>query len=273
MFSMRGYDFVCCEWCDLAMYRGAEQVESSEALLPLRYPDYVTDAPVRRRQARQALRWLSRAGVEASRGPHLLDVGCAAGFFMSEAARPEYGWKPQGCDVNGDVVSYARYALGLDVLRSEFLDAPFAAGSFDVITMLSVLQHLPRPRQVEQRAYALLRPGGVIAIETWNRRSLAARGMGSHWHVYAPPSCLWYHSHRSLSVLFSSDRWKPLRYVAAPKWISVRHATSAMKSAAPRLASVARRTFRVTQASRTALPYVAGDHVLAIFQRDERAAA
>lgn len=271
MFSTRGYDFVVCEWCDLAMYRGAERVKSSEGFAG--YPDSVADAPVRRRQARQALRWLSRERIQASRGADLLDVGCAAGFFMDEAARPEFGWKPRGCDVNADVVSHARYALGLDVIRSGFLEAPFAPGSFDVITMLSVIQHLPRPREVEQRAYELLRPGGAIAIETWNRRSLAARSMGTHWHVYAPPSCLWYHSHRSLSVLFSSERWKPLRYSPTPKWISVRHATSALRYAAPRLASVARKAFRVTQASRTGLPYVGGDHVLAIFQRDERAAA
>jgi SAM-dependent methyltransferase len=278
MFSSRGYDFVECSWCDLAMYRGAELVDHNEALFPSSYftdggagyPDYLADGPVRQRQARHALRRLKRTGIRASNGPRLLDVGCAAGFFMMEAAQPEWGWVPTGCDVNGYVARYARDVLRLDVIQSSFLDTPFPPGSFDLITMFGVLEHLPHPRAVVDRAYELLRPGGAIAIETWNRQSLAARGMGSHWHVYAPPSCLWYFSPRSLSVLFPSDQWQRLRYAPTPKWISVRHAVSALGYAAPRLASVARQALRSEFVARASVPYAAGDLVFTIFRRDER---
>ena len=260
------------------MYRGAELVEESDDLFPSSYftdggagyPDYIGDAPVRFRHARHVLRRLARAGVASSKGARLLDVGCAAGFFMAEAARREWGWRPSGCDVNGDVVAYARDVLRLDAVRTSFLDVPFAPGTFDVITMFSVLEHLPRPREVAERAYELLRPGGVIAIETWNRRSLTARGMGSRWHVYAPPSCLWYHSQRSLSVLFSNDRWKQLHYGAAPKFISVRHAISALDFALPWLGAVARKTLSRGPFARASVPYIGGDFVFAMFQRDER---
>jgi SAM-dependent methyltransferase len=280
MFSSHGYDFVVCEWCDLAMYRGAERVDDSGALFPSSYfteggagyPDYLADAPVHRRQARYTLRRLVHAGVDSSHGQRLLDVGCAAGFFMAEAAREEWGWAPVGCDVNSELIGYAHGVLGLDVVQASFLDAPFAPGSFDMITMFSVLEHLPRPRDVVERAHDLLRQGGVIAIETWNRRSLAARGMGSRWHVYAPPSCLWYHTPRSLSVLFSSDRWKRLGYASMPKWISVRHAMSALSYTAPKLASVAHRALRYGPVARASIPYVGGDHVFAMFRRDERIA-
>jgi SAM-dependent methyltransferase len=273
MFELRGFEFVSCRSCDIAMYWGAERVERNDDLFPpayftdggAGYTDYLADAVSRRRQARAYLRRLADLGIRAGPGRRTLDVGCGAGFFMVEAR--DDGWDVVGCDVSEFVVAHARAVFGLDVVRAAFLDAPFAPASYDLITMFGVLEHLPQPRRVVERAHELLRPGGCIAIETWNRRALAARALASHWHVYAPPSCLWYHSDRSLRRLFAPDRWQRLRYGAAPKWISVRHAVSALDHMSPRVAAAARRVLDRPALRDISVPYAMGDLVFAVFQR------
>jgi SAM-dependent methyltransferase len=273
MFELHGFEFVACRACDLALYRGAEHIERSDDLFPTAYfteggagyTDYLADAATHRRQARVYLRRLADLGIRAGPGRRAVDVGCAAGFFMAEARAA--GWDVTGCDVSEFVVRHARVTLDLDVVCAGFLDAPFEPHSFDLVTMFGVLEHLPQPRRVVERVYELLRQGGAIAIETWNRQALVARGLGARWHVYAPPSCLWYHSDRSLRRLFPTDRWRALRYGAAPKCISVRHALSALSYMSPRLAAAARRVFDRPAFRDKSVPYAMGDLVFAVFQR------
>jgi 2-polyprenyl-3-methyl-5-hydroxy-6-metoxy-1,4-benzoquinol methylase len=272
-FVMRGFEFVACASCDLEMYRGAERVTRSDGFFApsyfteggAGYPDYLADSAVRRRQARQYLQRLAALGVISLPGRRALDVGCAAGFFMVEAAAA--GWDVTGCDVSDFVGAYARDVFRLDVQTADYLDAPFEPHTFDLITMFGVLEHLPAPREVANHTYELLRPGGIIAIETWNRCAPPARLLGKHWHVYAPPSCLWYHSERSLRALFSAERWRRISYGTAHKWTSVRHAISALDYMSPRLATVARRALEGPTLREASVPYPMSDLVFAVFQR------
>ncbi len=69
----------------------------------------------------------------------LLDVGCAAGFFLDEARRR--GWQVQGVELSGEMAAYARAQLKLDVWQGSFDDAALEPGTFDVITMWDYLEH------------------------------------------------------------------------------------------------------------------------------------
>jgi SAM-dependent methyltransferase len=271
LFEVKGYEIIECAACSVAFYRGAESVERIDDLFPdayftdggAGYPDYLGDEAIRRRQARAYLRRLSDAGV---RGGRALDAGCAAGFFMDEARRA--GWDVIGCDVNRSMVTHAQTALDLDARLGGFLDLDFEPGSYDLITMFGALEHLPKPRLVMKRIHELLKPGGAVAIETWNRHARVARALGSHWHVYAPPSCLWYHTQRSLRRLFAGDRWVESSYRAAPKWISVRHGLSALEHMVPKIGAAVRRKLDMPVLGELAVPYPGDDLVFAIFQRE-----
>jgi SAM-dependent methyltransferase len=52
---------------------------------------------------------------------------------------------------------------------------PFASGSFDVVSMLAVLEHLPRPLTVLQEVTRLLRPGGLLIVTVPNTANLRNR--------------------------------------------------------------------------------------------------
>jgi SAM-dependent methyltransferase len=274
LFEVKGYEIIECAACSVAFYRGAESAERIDDLFPdayftdggAGYPDYLGDEAIRRRQAGAYLRRLAESGVAGGSGHRALDAGCAAGFFMDEARR--VGWEVVGCDVNQSMVAHAQTALDLDARLGGFLDLEFAPESYDLITMFGALEHLPKPRLVMKRIHELLKPGGAVAIETWNRHATIARLLGAHWHVYAPPSCLWYHTRRSLRRLFSADRWREATYRPAPKWISVRHGLSAVEHMAPKVGAVARRAFDLPVVRDFAVPYPGDDLVFAIFQRD-----
>jgi len=114
----------------------------------------------------------------------LLDVGCAAGFFLDEARRR--GWQVQGVELSGEMAAYARAQLKLDVWQGSFDDAALEPGTFDVITMWDYLEHSVDPAGDLQRSAALLRPGGVLAVSTGDAASIAARVFGRRWHLLTP---------------------------------------------------------------------------------------
>jgi SAM-dependent methyltransferase len=70
--------------------------------------------------------------------------------------------------------------FGVEVVVSDAV-SPGVRGSFDVITMWHVLEHLPDPRAALDRAASLLRPGGTVIVSVPNNDSLQARLGGDTW--------------------------------------------------------------------------------------------
>ncbi|MFM7441568.1 MAG: class I SAM-dependent methyltransferase, partial [Snowella sp.] len=66
--------------------------------------------------------------------------------------------------------SAANYALslGLDVKVGSFDSVNFDPESFDIITIIDVLEHLPQPRRVLEKIYGLLKPDGIVYIKVPN---------------------------------------------------------------------------------------------------------
>jgi 2-polyprenyl-3-methyl-5-hydroxy-6-metoxy-1,4-benzoquinol methylase len=110
------------------------------------------------------LNWIE---ARAQRG-NLLDVGCGCGFFLRAAA--ERGWNAFGFDASEWAATYVRTTFDIDAHTGRLEDAPFAKGSFDVITLWSTLEHLPDPASTLRTVAALLRPGGMLCIGVPNYR-------------------------------------------------------------------------------------------------------
>ena len=124
------------------------------------YRSYVGEEPTHRFQARRYLRRLARL---ASPG-RLLDVGCAAGFFLDEARR--VGWDIHGLDASPYASTYAGNRLKLDVATCGFLDVDCGDKPFYLVTIFKGLHHLSDPVAVEPRLYHLVPPAGLAAIAT-----------------------------------------------------------------------------------------------------------
>jgi len=111
----------------------------------------------------------------------LLEIGCGQGLFL-ERARAR-GWDVQGVEVLPPVARHAA-ERGLAVFVGELAQAAFPAGSFDVVVMREVIEHVVDPVSLLGEVERVLLPGGAAALGTGNARSWAARWRGARWSYY-----------------------------------------------------------------------------------------
>jgi len=158
------------------------------------FANYLGEESVRRASARRrvwGLRWLKWRG-------RLLDVGCAAGFFLVEAQRC---YDVQGVEVSEFSSRFARERFGLGVHTGTLQAAALPAESFDLITLWDVIEHVPDPGPVLAECRRLLKPDGRIVLTTGDFGSAYAQRRASQWHLLAPPWHLYYFSRHTLRRL------------------------------------------------------------------------
>jgi SAM-dependent methyltransferase len=144
------------------------------------YADYLGDEANHRLNARSRLKLLERY----SSAGRLLDVGCAAGFFLDEARHR--GWTVKGVELAAGMAELARTQLRLDVDTGSFAAFHTEPETFDAVTMWDYIEHSNDPRGDLRRAAELLPHGGLLAVSTGDIGSLAARALGSRWHLLTP---------------------------------------------------------------------------------------
>lgn len=98
-----------------------------------------------------------------TRGNRLLEVGCAYGTLL--AFLRDRGWDATGVEVSPLSSERARSELGLDVRTGRLEEAAFEDGSFDVVLMLDVLEHLHRPFDTLWEVSRVLAPGGTLVVQ------------------------------------------------------------------------------------------------------------
>lgn len=114
----------------------------------------------------------------------LLDVGCGSGGLLY--VMQNLGWEVVGIDPDpGAIEAAAR--RGFEVSRATLEEAAFPDGSFDVITMSHVIEHVPDPEATLKESLRVLRPGGWLSIATPNAKSLGRRRFGRDWLGWSIP--------------------------------------------------------------------------------------
>ncbi len=110
-------------------------------------------------------------------GARVVDIGCGGGILAESMAKR--GADVLGIDLSEKPLSVASlHALETGVtLRYERIAAEELAarepGSFDVVTCMEMLEHVPDPSAVVRAAATLARPGGHVFFSTINRNPKA----------------------------------------------------------------------------------------------------
>jgi 2-polyprenyl-3-methyl-5-hydroxy-6-metoxy-1,4-benzoquinol methylase len=155
---------------------------------------------------------LSLLGPANSR--RLLDVGCGAGTFLSDAR--DAGWAVSGLEINPKFPEFCRNELGLDDVKVGMIsDPPFAEASFDVVTMLDVLEHMYNPVLSVKQCARLLKPGGIFVVKSPNgpnqlRKELLKKRLGRGTGYVATIGHLNQFSPRTLSLAFHQGSLEPI---------------------------------------------------------------
>lgn len=124
------------------------------------------------------------------------DYGCAMGNLVY--ALNQAGVNATGHDINRDWISLASTKLG-DKVTSEPFEKAFSASSrkLHLVTMLHVLEHMPRPVEALRAVHAQLADNGIVYICVPNSLFLGAEVFGkekdefnfmypTHLHYYSP---------------------------------------------------------------------------------------
>ena len=92
--------------------------------------------------------------------PRIVDLGCGTGGMLLHLR--DLG-PSAGVDASPEAVAIAREKTGTDVrLGSLPHDVPFDDGTFDVVTVLDVVEHIDDDVASLKKTYDLLRPGGLM---------------------------------------------------------------------------------------------------------------
>jgi ubiquinone/menaquinone biosynthesis C-methylase UbiE len=108
------------------------------------------------------LRWMRFRQVmpQIPAGARLLDVGCghSATFLRAAADQIESG-------VGVDFKVKPMRVQNIQTLQLKLAEAlPFEAASFDVVTMLAVLEHIEHEKPILQEVHRVLKPGGKLVL-------------------------------------------------------------------------------------------------------------
>ena len=117
----------------------------------------------------------------------ILDIGFGEGGLLQIAEK--YGWQCYGTEISPRSLEYGE-ERGWIVTDKAADDPRFLLQSFDVVTMIELLEHVPNPREILQAAVRWLRPGGLLYLTTPNAKSLNQRVLGLEWSVVSPPEHL-----------------------------------------------------------------------------------
>lgn len=100
----------------------------------------------------------------AARPLDLLDVGCGLGRFLGFLAA-RGGYRLHGTDLSRYAIDENRRAWpGVDFRYAGATERPYPDASFDVVTTLDVIEHVPDLAAVGEAVAGMLRPGGLYVF-------------------------------------------------------------------------------------------------------------
>jgi 2-polyprenyl-3-methyl-5-hydroxy-6-metoxy-1,4-benzoquinol methylase len=163
---------------------------------------------------RQALDTEFRYLPKPTQGQRLLDIGCGNGSFLINAR--EAGWQVTGVEPDQKAADVA-HRRGVDVTVGTIGLLAGESNCFDAITLSHVIEHVHEPKQLLQAVQRLLKPGGIIYIDTPNTQSHGSAMFKKNWRGLETPRHL---------VLFNPASLTDLLYTTGFSDIKIKRRTA-----------------------------------------------
>ncbi len=150
-------------------------------------------------------------------GGRLLDIGCNIGLFLHCAQKK--GFTVEGIEFNQESASFGSDFFKIPIHTKSLEEINYPENTFDVITMYDVLEHIPDPKNVLDTIKKILKPDGLLVIQSPNIDSLMAQLTGSNWCWLTPPDHLFHFTPQTLKKLLTNQgfnivslyTWEPIK--------------------------------------------------------------
>jgi SAM-dependent methyltransferase len=193
----------------------------------------------------------------------LLDVGCATGTLL-ELARLR-GWQVAGVDISAYATQIARDYYSLDVFTGELADAAYPDGHFDVVVMDDLIEHVTDPSALVQEAHRVLKPLGLLTLNTPNRAGLWHLLMGRRWFHYKQVEHTYFFSPSVISRLLERHGFDVVEIHSSSKIIDLNYAFGRLRYYSMALSDLLTRTIGRLLVANVTFPIRVGE--MAVFAR------
>lgn len=167
--------------------------------------DSVTGKPLSRTRLYDGTGW-DPSDIE---GALVLDAGCGAGRFTEVLLTD--GARVIAVDASS-AVDACKATCGdhpnVEIVQADLYALPFQAGCFDRVLSYGVLQCVPDPEAAFRALVAQVRPGGIIAVDTYRKQPWIDRWSSKY---------LW----RPLTTRLSHERLGRILEWYIPRWLPI----------------------------------------------------
>lgn len=237
LFNQHGYSIVECKSCThrfvgLAASSNHTDLHYGDDYFfggGAGYSDYLANREIVQGAASRYARIIERVQAETNcncTSKSMFAIGAAAGFEL--LAYQDRGWTVCGLEPNASMVKYAKDEFKFDLWNGSLEDYP-AAETFDLVTAIQVFAHFRELKQACSKLSQIVKPYGLLLIETWDHRSWTARILGRHWHEYSPPTVLQLFSRSSLKKLLEQFGFELVKMQRPKKYILGKHGKELFK--------------------------------------------
>lgn len=137
------------------------------------------------------------------KGGNLLDLGCGVGLFLESINETaHFRWRFYGVDINSKLIKVVKRRLGRNVsslYTGRLTSLKLKKNYFDCVTCFDVLEHDDKLELTLKEIKRILKPSGVLLIQSPNYRSVMAYLSGSLWDWWAVPDHIFHFDAKSLS--------------------------------------------------------------------------
>lgn len=224
IFDLDSFPIVKCNQCGLIYVNPRISIEANN-----KYYEFSLTAdhefldkhffetyPVHHKQIDRYIRMIKKTKKDG----RLLDIGCGNGYFLTRAK--ESGFDVEGQEISPLFVNFCRQNLDLTVHSGELESLNLEAGSYDVITMFDVIEHVYDPGKLLKECRRLLKPDGLLVVTTHDIGNFFAKLYGVKWHMIYPIGHVWYFTHVTLRSLLLKESFRELysgsAYIADNTW-------------------------------------------------------
>lgn len=206
------------------------------------YYDYGSERFVKQLDHQRVVdRITSLLGPLATNGRRFLDIGCGLGYLLDVAH--DRGFEVVGIDYNSSAIEWIRSKYRFTAIGGDFM--AYDGERCDAVTMLDVIEHLPRPFDALAKAASLTRPGGVFVLSTMDSDSFVSRLFGKRLEDFRRTSeHLYFFNRRTIRAFLERAGFEVLGIESYGLTIRLDSLMKRARLALPRVGAVPQRLVR-----------------------------